>query len=195
MFGEGLKMKKLMGVLVCLIALSFGSANANSVSPHNSNTTIPNAEWIMYENSKFDFQIKYPEKWSVQEGFMGTAVVFVCPPENNNAKFCKNVNIVVEDLSAYPGMTLEKYHDIFLEQAKIMITDFKHVASGNIVISGIPGKTVVFTGRQGVMPLEYLQIYIIANKKVYIYTFTDDEVSYNSNEKLAMQIANSIQIN
>lgn len=91
-------------------------------------------------------------------------------------------------------MTLQKYDEISLAQAPTLITDFKLIAHGDAEISGIPAKTVVYTGRQGVFRLKFMQLYLLADAKAYVITFTVEESRYGDYEKVARQIANSFSL-
>jgi len=122
---------------------------------------------------------------------MGTVVVFLSPLENAEDKFSENVNLVTEDLTAYPGMTLEKYMEINLAQLSSFVTDYKLIARENSVVSGTPATALIYTGRQGIFQLKFLQVFIVADNRAYVLTFTAEEAQYKKYEAAARGIINS----
>jgi hypothetical protein len=187
-------MKKLfIGLCLSIIAILF-CVNTLAIASPNPGKTGANDNFILYENKTHNFQINYPTKWEVAEGVMGTVVAFISPLGNADDKFSENINVIVGDLAAYPDLTLDKYEEISLVQLANLITDFKLVKRGNSVISGMPAKIVIFTGKQGVFQLKYMQAYIIVNNRAYVITFTAEKKEYRNYEEVAMEIVNSILI-
>lgn len=148
-------------------------------------------ELAVYDNNAYGFQMKYPISWKASEGFMGSVVIFISPRENANDKASENVNIGVEDLTAYPDMTLGKFEKLSLDQIQHFITNFKLISEGDDEIAGFPAKTLTYLGRQGVLKLEFYQVFMIANNKVYAFTFTAEEGQYANYEERAKDIIKS----
>jgi eukaryotic-like serine/threonine-protein kinase len=187
-------MKKLfIGLCLSIIAILF-FVNTIAVASSNPSKTVANDKFILYENETHNFQINHPRKWEVAEGVMGTVVAFISPRENADDKFRENINVAVGDLAAYPGLTLDKYEEISLAQLTNLITDFKLVKRGNSVISGMPAKTLVFTGRQGIFQVKFMQAYMIANNRAYVITFSAENREYRNYEEVTKEMLNSILI-
>ena len=122
------------------------------------------------------------------------AIVFLSPLENDNDKFSENVNVFIEDLTKYPGLTLNKYEGLNLDQLSKLITDFRIIERKDNVISGMPARIIIFSGRQGIYHIKQMQTYIIANNRAYVITFTAEETQYRNYEEVAKKIVNSILI-
>jgi hypothetical protein len=56
-------------------------------------------EWKTYKSPFFGFEISYPGDWQIKE-FSGI-IAFLSPPEGPDDVFSENLNILVEDISAY----------------------------------------------------------------------------------------------
>jgi serine/threonine-protein kinase len=153
------------------------------------------APTLVYENNTHGFRLSYPDKWAVTEGVMGTVAAFMSPLENSDDKFRENVNVLVQALSEYPGMTLEKYEALSIDDMPKFVTDFKLIDRKDAVISGLPAKTITFTGRQGVFQIKFLQAYIIQNERAFVLTYTAEEAQYKKYLAPAQGIIFSIQIN
>ena len=152
------------------------------------------SDFATYENQNYKLSFQYPTNWKVAEGFMGTVVVFLSPLENADDKFSENVNLVTEDLTAYPGMTLEKYMEINLAQLPSFVTDYKLVARENSLVSGTSATALIYTGRQGIFQLKFLQVFIVADNRAYVLTFTAEEAQYKKYEAVARGIINSFMM-
>ena len=89
-----------------------------------------------YENKKHHFSMKYPSKWLIKEGFVGTVVTFVRPKQTALSIFEPNVNITVEEVQAQIA-TLESFSAMITKQMtavfkkKINIVEDKEFIFGN----------------------------------------------------------------
>lgn len=151
-------------------------------------------DFIIYENKSYNIAFQYPSDWKFVEGFMETVVAFLSPPENANDTFSENVNLIIDELAQAPGVTLDEYFEVSRAQLATSITDYSLVSTGDSTISGMPAKTLVFTGSQDGFTLKWYQVYIIANNKAYVVTFTAENVKYQQYEPLGKTIIHSLVI-
>ncbi|MDR3591350.1 MAG: hypothetical protein P4N41_16980 [Negativicutes bacterium] len=114
--------------------------------------------------------------------------------ENANDKFSENVNLVIVDLTAYPGMSLDTLVEGNLAQLPNLITDYKLIAREHRMVAGMEAKVLIYTGRQGIFQLKFLQVYSIAGGRNYIITFTAEEALYKKYEPAVREIINSFGI-
>jgi hypothetical protein len=183
---EAKRLKKYAATLVILAAVLICASAPVMAAPD------PGDKFMIYENKVHNFSIQYPLHWKVVEGFMGSVVAFGSPPESPGDKFSENINIAVEDLTAYPDMTLAKYEELGLAQLTSVMTDFKLMERRSLTISGVPAKQAIFTCRQGVFQLKLMQTYLLADNKALVITFAAEEATYREYEKVAKTMINSV---
>lgn len=163
----------------------------------------PSAEGAMngfalYKNSQEGFSIQYPEKWAKQEGAYETIVTF-SSPQGANDTFLENVNILTEDVTAFPGLTPEEYEQGSVEQIKQALTqikNFKQVESKSMTLSGMPGRSVAYTSTVVANNLNVYtrQFITINNNKVYIITYTSSQNDPNKYMDLVQKMVSSFKI-
>lgn len=151
-------------------------------------------EFFKSINSKM-FKYDVPNNWILDStGTNGTTFFIYSEASDANDKFRENVNLLVQDLSQYPGMNLEKYTEISLNQIKSMITDSKIQKSQTNYSPPRPYHHVIYTGKQGVFNLKFEQYYFISDNKAYVLTYTSEEKNYLNYLVSAQIILNSFRI-
>ena len=186
-------MKALLRFLFVVWALSLLGFTPGFAAPDDtSNKLLPTFK--QYQNAKHQLQISYPATWSMKEAYMGTVVVFSAPPDSSDDQFAENINIVMEDLSRFPGMTIEQY----VEHGKITLskiaTDFILISNQPITIANIKARVLTFTATQGIYKLQFRQTSLIVNNMAYVITFTAEEDKFPQYESIAKSIMNSFTI-
>jgi hypothetical protein len=171
--------KKLLFVLLANIFITIpifaGSVNNNTHSSSN-------------------YDIAYPSDWkSDTSKTMGTDLILFSSLTDSNDTFRENVNVLVQDLSAY-DLTLDQYVQISEKQVKTMITDGKIIL--NERKAGPRGEfhKMIYTGKQGVFNLKYEQHFWLVNKKAYVLSFTCEESQYVKYQQIREQIMNSFKL-
>lgn len=186
-------MKSMLKYLFLVLAISlFGAIPALAAPDDNSNKLFP--AFKQYQNTTHQFQIKYPSTWNFRESYMGSIVVFFAPPDSSDDQVAENINIVTEDLSRFPGMTIEQY----VEHGKITLskiaTDFILISNQPITIANIKARVLTFTATQGIYKLQFRQTSLIVNNMAYVITFTAEEDKFSQYESIAKSITNSFTI-
>ena len=138
----------------------------------------PVSTYNAYSNNSYNFQMKYPAAWDVEEGVMGTAVFFLSPLSGPYDQFRENVNIIVEDVSAHPGLTVDDYEIVSIDELARTITDFTIIERGRRIVSGRPARTLEFTGTQGIYQVRFLQVYTIIAGRAFVITYTAEDSQY-----------------
>ena len=185
-------MRRLFTALLVAAALVMPSVAA--AAPPGADGKTAQEATPVYRNADYGLEAQYPAGWKAVEGLMGTAVVFASPLESKEDKFSENVNIIVEDVSAHPGMTLGKYIERAKAKLAVFITEYSPKDSRDSILAGQPAKMIEYTGRQGVFNLHILQAVTLVNGKAYVVTFTAEEGNYERYLPAAKRIIESIAI-
>lgn len=172
----------IIGVVLVFLVCSMGSAFA-----------ADNDKLTLYENETYNFKLEYPEGWMVEEGFMGCAAAFISMSESAS-EFHPNLNVVVQDISKYPNLTLEKYCEFNMLQLGNFVTDFRLISNEKGSLSSNPAVIYIYDGKQGVYNLRWMQVYTLYNNKAYIVTFTSEKTQFNKYKEIAKGIINSFTI-
>lgn len=159
-----------------------------------ANAVLKTENFAVYENQTYSFKMEYPSTWKAAEGAAGAIVAFLSPLESKEDFFSENVNVLAEDLSAHPTLTVEGYAELGIAKLPMFITDFKLIGTRKHTLSGLPTQIIEYTGRQGVFQIHILQAMTIANKKAYVLTFTAEEANYERYLPAAKRIIESLAI-
>ncbi len=185
-------MRKLFTALLLAAALAL-PVPAAAVSADAGAKTAQGAAAV-YSNKDYGFQAQYPAKWQVVEGAAETTVAFHSPLASAADKFSENVNIIVEDLAAHPGLTLDGYEEIGLANLAAFMPEFTLKDRRKDALAGRPAKLVEFTCRHDVYRLRVLQAMTIANGRAYVVTYTAEEAEYGRYLPAAKKIMASLAI-
>jgi len=182
-----MKSIKLVGLLAILITfVSYGQIIEN-----NTQKVFQSGWESLSENN---YSIKYPEHWDLNKsGQLGTSFFLFSPLSSEKDQFKENVNLLIQDLAGY-NITLEKYVEISENQIKTMITDGQLIESERIVNRSLSYQKMIYTGKQGVFNLKFIQHYWVENNKAYVLTFTCEESQFNTFKSTGEQILNSFQL-
>jgi serine/threonine-protein kinase len=161
-------------------------------SDNTSDKTI--SKWVHYKNVDYQIQISYPPTWKTLENYAGSIVAVYAPPDSPDDQFAENLNIVCEDISSFPELTLEHYSEKGKEILAKMLTNFSLIKSESTTISNINARTLTFTARQGIYRLKFKQTSLIANKRAYVITFSAEEKRFAKYENTGASIINSFRI-
>lgn len=135
-------------------------------------------DFLTYESPTHGIRIKYPKDWTMQEGFMGTVVVFLSPKADASDVFQENLSVGVEDLSGV-SITLDEYTELTIDQIEQFITDFNVVESGKTTLANNSAYKIVYTGSQAQYSIKWMQIWTIKGYKAYLITYTAETNNYS----------------
>lgn len=148
--------------------------------------------WKTLQNSRYS--IEYPSSWEADtSGHMGLAFVVYSIATSDKDEFRENVNFIFEDVSQHQ-LTLDQYSQLSENQLKKMITDFRMVSSTRTELNGRTCRRVVFSGRQGVYQLKYLQYYMIVGNNALVLTFTAEIAEFDKFKSTANRILESFTL-
>ena len=138
----------------------------------------PEVELSLYEDSGQGFKIGYPDDWSQQnrDDFFATGVVFFSPLEDDSDQFKERVSILVEDLGE---ISLEQYTEESLAEIK-RLSDPNVGEAQTITIGQESGRKIVYEGSENGSAVRRMQAWSIKDKQAYILTYTAKPESYET---------------
>lgn len=173
---------KNLNFILLLLLINFGSLISQN-----------DAKWEGLVNE--EYTIRYPSDWFLSEkGEMGTKFFLFTKLESGNDMFSENINLMIQDLTSYSGMTLEKFTDISIRQIDNMITNYKIIENKLVKTEQSEYQKIIYTGDQGKLKLRFVQYYFISKDKAYILTFTSEINKYKFYSTIADKILNSFKI-
>lgn len=95
-----------------------------------------------YYNKAKGFSIAFPEKWQVRENLPNVDVMAISPIESSKDSLIGTAAVGVEDLPPI-NISLDKYYEISVRNAKKMLANFNVEEKGSITIDGVPAKWFV----------------------------------------------------
>ncbi len=184
-------MLKRIIVLLLSFTVAIGTASA---APAGASAKTVQEEFAVYRSPAYGITAEYPAGWKAAEGAMGAIVVFNSPLEGEGDQFSENVNIMGEDLSAYPGMTVGKYAETGIAKLALFFTDFRLLDNRRHTVDGRRARLIEYTGRMGIFQVHVLQAMTIADGKAYVLTFTAEEANYGRYLPAARRIMASFAV-
>ena len=141
-----------------------------------------------------NYTIRYPEGWTLdQSGQMGTRFILLNPLSSAEDKFRENVNLIVQDLSAY-DLDLDEYVAISEDQVKTMITNANILLSEREKQNDLAFQKLIYTGQQGTFNLKFEQYYWVEGQKAYVLTFTAEADRFDAFQPTGEKVLNSFRI-
>ena len=149
-------------------------------------------DWNSLE--KTEFSIQYPKHWTIDEsGRMGTKFIIFSPLSDVKDIFKDNVNFIIQDLIGHK-ISLKEYTEISKRQIKSMITDSEILLCTTEKSHNLNFQKLIYTGRQGVYLLHFIQYYWVENNKAYILTFTTETAQFDRYKDIGNRILSSFKI-
>jgi eukaryotic-like serine/threonine-protein kinase len=140
-----------------------------------------------YKSPLYNFELSYPNDWQAKE--ISGIVVFLSPLESLDDKFSENVNVVVENVAAYP-LNSEEYAKVADEywlslDPKIKIIDFQK--------STIGGQDAFYTvAIDGTY--KYKQYKFVNSGNAYVLTYTSEPDKFDKFLDIADNIIRSFRV-
>lgn len=169
-------MKKYLYFIILVLSLnSFGQIKETSWKTINDNT----------------YSIQYPDNWELNtEKSMGTSFILFTEQTSSEDKFRENINLIIQNLEGY-NLNLDDYVAISEEQISKMVTNGIIFESKRLNTNNTEFQKVIFTGKQGLFQLKFVQYYFVKDEKAYVLTFTCEEIQYEKYSLISDQILES----
>lgn len=159
----------------------------------NSFGQIKETNWKTINESTYSIQ--YPDNWELNtEKSMGTSFIIFSEQTSSEDKFRENINLIIQNLEGY-NLNLDDYVAISEEQISKMVTNGKIIDSKRSNKNNTEFQKVIFTGKQGLFQLKFVQYYFIKDEKAYVLTFTCEEIQYEKYIFITDQILDSFLLN
>ncbi len=172
-------MTKITAVLLFVSIISFGQNNAKQ------------EDWNILDTETYSIQ--YPLDWELnQNGQMSSSFVLFSALEPDEDLFRENVNLLIQDLSAY-NLDLNQYTELSEGQVKTMIANSSIIESKRIKIGSEEYHRLIYTGDRSTFRLQFEQYYWVRNKKAFILTFTSEQDTFSKYKELGEAILNSFR--
>lgn len=177
-------MKKLWFLALALVFVMMGTACSTSTSStvsddgNSSDESLTDTRTIdgyeVYQHENFD--LYYPEDWSMEEDAYGTVVSVLSPLEDEADMFSENCNVVIDDMAA--DYSLDEYLAASLDTLKAYITGYDPIEEGTIEMDGEEGYYISYNGSQGDYTLSWVQYLVKPADNFYIVTCTSSADTY-----------------
>ena len=169
-------MKKYLYFIILVLSLnSFGQIKETIWKTINDNT----------------YSIQYPDNWELNtEKSMGTSFILFTEQTSSEDKFRENINLIIQNLEGY-NLNLDDYVAISEEQISKMVTNGIIFESKRLNTNNTEFQKVIFTGKQGLFQLKFVQYYFVKDEKAYVLTFTCEEIQYEKYSLISDQILES----
>lgn len=166
-------MKKTRFLLVLLISL-------------NALGQIKETNWETISESTYSIQ--YPDNWELNtDRSMGTSFILFSEQTSSEDKFRENINLIIQNLEGY-NLNLDDYVALSEEQISKMATNENSIESKRLNTNNTEFQKVIFTGKQGLFQLKFVQYYFIKDEKAYVLTFTCEEIQYEKYKSIGEEI-------
>lgn len=169
-------MKKYLYFISLVLSLnSFGQNKETSWKTINDNT----------------YSIQYPDNWELNiSETMGTSFILLSQQTSSEDKFRENINLSIQNLEGY-NLNLDAYVAISEEQISKMVTNGIIIESKRLNTNNTEFQKIIFTGKQGLFQLKFVQYYFVKDEKAYVLTFTCEEIQYEKYNIIVEQILES----
>ena len=159
----------------------------------NSFGQIKETNWKTINESTYSIQ--YPDNWELNtEKSMGTSFIIFSEQTSSEDKFRENINLIIQNLEGY-NLNLDDYVAISEEQISKMVTNGIIIDSKRLNTNNTEFQKIIFTGKQGLFQLKFVQYYFIKDEKAYVLTFTCEEIQYEKYIFITDQILDSFLLN
>ena len=123
-----------------------------------------------------DFTLRYPPNWTLdQSGLLGSNFFLFAPLDAGRDTFRENFNLIINDLSEYPGISLAEMAEGARQQITNMVDSVKVLEFKEMEDGFDKYYLVEYSGRQNKFNLHWRQHYWLAHNKFYVLTFTAEE--------------------
>jgi len=151
------------------------STTGQGVSSTNSyesvDSTIPGYKTFM--GGDLGFQMDYPSDWTVDTSSSYVDVSFMSPISEEDV-FAENVNFTTEDLTPYPGTTLDDYAAAALGQIATAMPEYVLVEQGTRILGEYEAGYLLGDYPLAGYNVEVMSVFAIDNETAYIITYTGE---------------------
>ncbi len=141
--------------------------------------------YATYKNKKIGFSIKFPSYWKpVLDPKNGAIVIFIAPKKDSLSVFQENFNVSIKEMPQ--AMTADFLNKQILNQVVGTFGEQMEISqSFPITLGGKTGYRFTFSGYDPKIanPIQYVTVWTMVGRRIYILTFTGLKEDYSINEK------------
>lgn len=179
----------VIGIVVLLICVGL-SGCTEQTSKNGETTEESEGGFFTYENTQYDVRIKYPDTWAKKEDYVANSIVTFFPDPNDAIKGSFTVSV----LELEESMDMEWFKQAHIENLSLLLTDINITYNASATLAGFPGHALIFTFRQGIYTFKQKEIWTIQSNKLYLLTYSVDQVKYSEYMDTVEQMINSFEI-
>lgn len=145
------------------------------------------------------YRIKYPAAWRKQS-LAPTATGFFSSLEGSADMFSDNVNVLVDQAE----VTLDEYVKNQIAMMTAAGSTLKLTKRTETRAAGLPAITLEFSGQLGpvmkegqvvTLPMRWMQVYVLKDKRMYCVTYTAEPKSYDKYLEQVKEMVDSLELN
>jgi len=141
-----------------------------------------------------NFEIDCPDNWVVDTSHqLGSSFFLFSQLTDKNDQFKENINLITQDLAGY-NVTLDQYAEATENQVKNLITDGKIISSEKQKKGEEDFHKIIYTGKQGIYDLKFLQYFWLLDSKAYVLTLTCEIEAFENYLATGERILDSFKI-
>ena len=171
-------MRKIFRLSAVLLVLAAGPALAE--------------EKTTYTSLRYLYSVDHPADWRVKE--ISNATLFLSPLESKEDKFAENVEVDVEDLSQAGEVPLMEYHRKAVDNATLMLKDFKLLEEAKTEFNGHEAVAVLYTATVKGNSFRCKKIVFFAGKNAYALTYNALNEDFDKYLPAADKVMRSLQV-
>jgi hypothetical protein len=179
--------------LFFLMAIGLSVA-VNAQKPVTAMTdTTANTSWARLTDTTYT--LRFPNTWTVdQSGLMGSRFFLFSPLDSLNDTFRENFNLIVNDMAAYPDITLEYIADGARAQVESIINEAKMLEFRIVHNDDFKYYLLEYSGKQGKFDLHWKQRFMLFDHRFYVLTFTAEAHQFDQYLPTAERIFDSFSL-
>lgn len=158
--------------------------------------TIKITPYATYTNKRYGFSVKFPAYWKpVHNPMEGAIVVFISPKTDSLDLLQENLNVSIKDMAQ--EMTIDYLSKMIVDQVVGTFGEQLDVSQSiPISLAGKRGYRFTFSGYDPKIPnpIEYVVVWTMVGKRIYILTFTGLKSDYHLFEKKVNTIFRSFKL-
>ncbi len=182
-------------ILALCLLLSLGSnllLHAQAIVDTSMVSKEDTTGWTELKRDKY--QISYPHHWQLEEsGEMGSSFILFSPLSDATDVFKENVNLLIQDLAGF-GLDLDKFVEITEGQIAKVVPEGKILYNERLEKDGQDYQRIIYSGKQGLYGLKFLQHFWVIHDKAYILTLTCELDQYEKYREVGERIIESFEL-
>ena len=182
-----MRQMKIFGVIVIITTVT-----TCGLVKQRSQQNVNPIDWKTFEHR--DYIVQYPDSFELNtSGQMGMSFILLSKLTSPDDIFRENVNLSIQDLGGQ-NISLDNYVEMSENQIKTLVNNGNIIESNRIKKDNSEFQKIIFTGKQGVFELKFVQYYILKSEKAYVLTLTTEIEQFDSYKTVGKEIMDSFII-